>query len=106
MILITLGTIAAVQTSGTTKIENSVHKLLDYCATHPDATLQYKASGIILKAYIGASYFSWSQDSSKVGGLFYMGDATDNLIQPNGAIMVISTIMRNVMLLAAEEECG
>ena len=57
-ILISLGTISAAQTSGTIKTEKAILYLLDYCAVHPDATLQYKASGIILKAYIGASYFS------------------------------------------------
>ena len=40
MILAALGTIAAAQISGTDKIEKTIHKLLNYCATHRDATLQ------------------------------------------------------------------
>ena len=40
------------------------------------------------------------------GGFFYMGDVNDNLNQPNGAIMVISDFISNVMLLAAESERG
>ena len=35
-----------------------------------------------------------------------MGDATDNLIQPNGAIMVISTLICSVMPLASKNEYG
>ena len=35
-----------------------------------------------------------------------MGNATNYLSQPNGVIMVISTIMRNVILLEVEAECG
>ena len=35
-----------------------------------------------------------------------MGGATDNISQLNGTIMVISTIIRNLMLSAAEAELG
>ena len=35
-----------------------------------------------------------------------MGGTNEDVNQPNGAIMVISTIMQNVMSLAAEAECG
>ena len=38
-ILVTLGKIAAGQTSGKIETEKAIHKLLYYCATHPDATL-------------------------------------------------------------------
>ena len=53
--------------SGTIEIKKEIHKLLDYCATHPDATLQYKASGMILRVHSDASYFSESQARIRVG---------------------------------------
>ena len=59
-ILVALGTISAAQTSGTIEIEKAIQKLLDYCATHPDATLWYKASGVVLKEHSDASYLSES----------------------------------------------
>ena len=34
-----------------------------------------------------------------------MGDAIDDISQPNSAIMFISIIMLNLMLSAAEAEC-
>ena len=50
-ILVALGTIKAAQTSRTIKTEKAIHKLIDYWATHPDATLQYNANGMILKTH-------------------------------------------------------
>ena len=45
-----------------------MQKLLDYYATHPSATLRYKASGMVPKAHSDASYFSESQARSRSGG--------------------------------------
>ena len=53
-ILIAPGKIAAAQTSGTTETEKLMHKLLYYCTTPPNATLQYKASGMVLKSHSDA----------------------------------------------------
>ena len=102
-ILVALDTISAAQTSRTIETEKAIQKLLDYCATHPDATLQYKSIIMILKAHSAASYLYESQGRIISGGLLYMVDATNDLSQPNDVIMVISTIIHNVMLSAAEE---
>ena len=37
---------------------------------------------------------------------FYMGGAINDSNRPNGAIMVILTIIRNLMSSAEEAECG
>ena len=105
-IIVALGTISVSQTSETIETEKAVHKLIDYCTTHPDATLRYKASCMIIRAHNDAYYLSESQAMSRSGECFYMGDATDYISRPNGEIMVISTIIRNVMSLAADAECG
>ena len=78
-ILVALDTFAAAQTSGKIETEKATQKLLDYCATHPDATVQYKAIGMILKSHSDASYFSKSQERVRAGGFFYMGDATGDI---------------------------
>ena len=67
-IMATLRTISAAQTSGTTETEKAMHKLLDYCATHPNATLRYKASGVVLKAHSDAFYLSESKSIIRAGG--------------------------------------
>ena len=83
-----------------------MRKLLDYCATHANAMLRYKSRGMVIKAHSDKSYFLESQARSRPGSFLYMVGANKYRNRPNGAIMVISTIMRNVMSLAAESECG
>ena len=56
-----MGTIVAEQIIETIESEKSVQKLIDYCVLHPDATLKYKASGVILKAHSDALYLLESQ---------------------------------------------
>ena len=61
---------------------------------------------MILKLHMDASYLSESQSRNRAGVFFYVGGATNNISQPNVAIMVISTITCNVMSSAAEAEYG
>ena len=77
-ILVTLGKISAAQTSGKTKTEKAMHKLIDYCATHTNSTLRYKASSMVLKSHSDASYFSESQSGIRAGSFFYMGGENDD----------------------------
>ena len=106
-LLVALGTIAAQQARGTLKTTIAVNQLLDYCHTHPSATIRYRASDMILKIHSDASYLSEPKARSRAGGHFFLGDKPST--QPelgNGAILNKSTIMRNVMSSAAEAECG
>ena len=66
-ILVALGTIEAAQTSGTTETEKLIHKLPNYCAAHPDATLRYKDRNMILRAHSDELYFSESQARRRAG---------------------------------------
>jgi hypothetical protein len=56
--LATLGTIAATQANATEKTEHPAHQLLDNAATHPDATIRFSASDMILHVHSDASYLS------------------------------------------------
>ena len=60
------------------------------------------ASGVALKAHSDASYLSESLSRIIVGVFFYLGGTNEYNNQPNGVIMVISIIMRNVISSAAE----
>ena len=55
-ILVAMGKFSAAQTSETTETEKSMHKLLDYGATHPNTKLGYKASRMVLKLHSDAFY--------------------------------------------------
>ena len=61
---------------------------------------------MVLKAHSDTSYFPESQARRRARGFFYTVGANEDSSQTNGAIMVISTIMRNVMSSAVEAECG
>jgi hypothetical protein len=54
--LVALSTIAVEQTKATENTANAVVKLLNYAATHPNATICYHASNMILYAHSDASY--------------------------------------------------
>jgi hypothetical protein len=111
--LVALGTLAEEQTKGTENTGKAVVQLLNYAATHPDATLQYHASDMILHIDSDASYLSMPQARSRAGGYFYLSNkshqsTTAPTTTPplNGAIHVLSHKLRNVMSSAAEAEVG
>jgi hypothetical protein len=63
--------IATEQTKGTEKTQAATNQLLDYLATHPDATIRYHASDMIFHIHSDASYLSVSNTRSRLGGLFF-----------------------------------
>jgi hypothetical protein len=107
-LLVALGTIAAQQTRATVHTAKLLSQLLDYCHTHPDATIRYHASDMILHIHSDASYNSEAKARSRAGGHFYLGQtaSTNPTMRNNGAILNTSTVMRNVLSSASESECG
>jgi hypothetical protein len=65
---VTLSTLASQQTRGTKLTEADANKFLNYCATHPDATIRYYPSDMILKVHSDASYNSEPKARSRAGG--------------------------------------
>jgi hypothetical protein len=55
-LLTALTHLSSAQSKGTNK---AAQKILDYCATHPDATIQYHGSQMALKIHSDASYLSF-----------------------------------------------
>jgi hypothetical protein len=72
-VLMPLNDIATEQTKATEKTQAATNQLLDYLATHPDATIRYHTSDIILHIHSNASYLSVSNARSRLGGLFFLG---------------------------------
>jgi hypothetical protein len=101
--LVALGSLAAAQTKATTNTMKDANQLLDYVSTHPNATVRYTKSDMILKIHSDASYLSETEARSRAGGLFFLGNDS-NLPQINGAIHVHSSILKNVVSSAAEAE--
>jgi hypothetical protein len=104
--LMPLNDIAMEQTKATEKTQAATNQLLDYLATHPDATIRYHASDIILHIHSDASYLSVSNTRSRLGGLFFCGDKSlheDNL---NGSILNVASVIKNAVASAAESEVG
>jgi hypothetical protein len=85
-----LNDIATEQTKATKKAQASADQLLDYLATHPDATIIY-----ILHMHSDASYLSVSHSRSILGGLFYCGDKSPHAERLNGSILNTAAIIKN-----------
>jgi hypothetical protein len=69
-----LSDIATEQTKATEKTQATTNQTLDYLATHPDATLRYHASNMVLHIHSDASYLSVSNARSRLGSLFFLGN--------------------------------
>ena len=88
-----LNDIAAIQTKVTTETESHVNKLLNYIATHQDASLTYHASKIHLIIHSDASYLSVRNSRSRAGGYFYMGNK-ENISKNNAPVHIECKIMK------------
>ena len=109
--LVALISLASAQTKITNKTSLDLTKLLNYASTHPNATLRYVSSDMILHIYSDASYESEPKLRSRVGGLFTLTSRVDDPTKPpivtptpNDAIHTVSNIMRNVMLSITKAE--
>jgi hypothetical protein len=79
-VLIPINDISTEQTKATGKKQAATNQLLGYLATHPDATIRYHASGMILHIHSDASYLSVSNARSRLGGLFFKATNPPNKI--------------------------
>jgi hypothetical protein len=104
MVLIPLNDISTEQTKATEKTQAAVNQLLDYLATHPDATIRYHKSDMILHIHSDASYLSVSHPRSRLGSLFYCGNNPPQADKFNGFILNAAAVIKNVVASAAESE--
>lgn len=113
-LLVALGTLAAAQSKGTEATMDAAVQLLNYCATHPNATIRYRASDMILHIVSDASYLSASESRSRLGGYFFLSKdigstapLPDDPPPPfNAPILVNSSILQTIVSSAAEAELG
>lgn len=107
-VLMALSSIASEQAKPTDKTKHASAQLLDYLSTHPDATIRYYASDMILNIHSDASYLSEPKARSRVCGHYFLGSIPrDNEpIKINGAIFCLCAILKFVVASAAEAELG
>jgi hypothetical protein len=94
------------QTKATEKTQAATNQMLDYLATHPDATIRYHASDMILNIHSDASYLSVSKARSRLGSLFFLGNKYPKQETLNRSILNVAAVIKNVVASAAESKVG
>jgi hypothetical protein len=103
-----LSSIASEQMRGMTNAMAKAKQLLDHLATHPDATICFRASDMILNVHSDASYLLETKGHSHACGHFFMGWSPKNgdPIKLNEAFFTLCTILHFVVASGAEAELG
>jgi hypothetical protein len=101
-----LNDIATEQTKAMEKMQAAMNQILDYLATHPDTTIRYHDSDMILHIHSDASYLSVSNARSRLGGIFFLGNKSPEQETLNGSILNVAAVIKNVVASAAESEVG
>jgi hypothetical protein len=104
--LMQINDIATEQTKATEKTQAATNQMLDYLATHPNATIRYHASNMVLHIHSDASYLSVSNARSRLGGLFFLGNKAPKQETLNGSILNVAAVIKNVVVSIAESEVG
>ena len=95
-ILVALGDLSSQQAKSTAKTYDKVIWFLNYAATHPDAIIQYHASGMILHVHSNASFLSSLRARSRAGGHYILTDSFNDatpLPKSNATIHSVPKIM-------------
>jgi hypothetical protein len=108
MVLMALSTIASKQTTETEQTMEKALQVLDYLATHPDATVKFRASDIVMNIHSDASYLTEPKARSRTCGLFFMGwTPKDNKpIKLNGAFHTLCSILQFMVASVVEAGLG
>jgi hypothetical protein len=105
--MVAISSLASQQATATEDTSTKLLQLLNYCAIHPNATIRYHASDVILNIHSNARYLNEPEARSRAGGHFFMNSKPRNGEQHhNGAVLTLLTILRMVVAIAAEAEIG
>lgn len=112
--LTAIGSLSSEQAKGTENTMKKITHLLNYCATHPEAKIRFNRSDMILHVESDASYLSETKARSRAAGYYYFSTAprrpgkppseSDEAPPMNGAVNVISSILKEIVASAAEAE--
>jgi hypothetical protein len=98
--MVAINSISSEQAKATENTAKKVTRLLNYFATHPDATLQYSKSGMVLKLHTDAAYLVEPRARSRHGAHYWRG--TLGIDDDNGAIKNNASIIKPVVSSVAE----
>ena len=98
-----LSAIASRQNNATEATLHATKQLLDYVATHPNPSIQYLASDMILALDTDGSYLSELGGKSRAAAYMYL-TKKDNPDFHNGPVLILSAIIKHVMAPASETE--
>ena len=94
-------------------MSKKITQLLNYLETHPDETIRYKQSDMVLWVHSDVSYFSCSKARSRAGGMHFLSKKPPSPNNPanfeptlNGIVYVVCKILCNIMASASEAELG
>ena len=109
--LVSIGAIDYQKSKSTQATRDTTVWLLNYAASHPNSTIRYNASDMVLHLHSEASYLSEPGACSRVGGHYFLGKKSTEPTKPtltdsplNGPIYTVSKILHNLMASAAEAE--
>jgi hypothetical protein len=92
-----LNDIATEHNKAIEKTHAAANQMLDYLATHPDATIRYHASDMVLHIHSDASYLSVYNARSRLGSLFFLGNKSPEQDTLNGSILNVAAVIKNVV---------
>ena len=98
--MVAINSISGEQAKATENTVKRVTRLLNYFARHPDATLQYSKSGMVLKLHTDAAYLVEPRARSRHGAHYWRG--TLGIDDDNGAIKNNASIIKPVVSSVAE----
>jgi hypothetical protein len=107
-VLMALSAIAVEQTKAMAKTMGQCIQLLNYLVSNSEAKVRYYTSDMIMNIHSDASYLSETKARSRACGHFFTGwmPKTGEPIKINGAFYVNATILKFVVVSAAEAELG
>jgi hypothetical protein len=107
-VFMVLSTIASEQTKGTERTLEKAYQVLDYLATHPDATVKFHELDMVMNIHSDASYLSKPNALSRACGHFFMGSlpTDEKSIKLNGTFHTLCLILRFVVASATKAELG
>ena len=102
-LLVALSGIGSQQASATESTNDTIHQLLDYCATYPNDGILYRSSDMILAEHSDAGFANEKKSRSRAGAHIFLSE-NDSIPRWNGRLLNIAEIMKYVVTSAAEAE--
>lgn len=101
-----MNSIASQQANATEKTEKLIQRFLEYLVKHSDPKIRFFASDMILIAHSDTSYMNEPKAKSTAAGYFWLKNKSDKdtYMKLNGAIHVLSKIIRLLCSSTAESE--